>query len=341
MKELEPQLFSNEKLIADTSENFKLLQQRYNLDKDKCIPFIGAGLSKPTGINGWYELLISMIEKFELQDKQTLIKDLDNNLYMETASRIYAQIEEKEYFDFLNLQFIQNSTLTTSTIIKIVSLFKAIITTNYDTTIENAFKTIEFIKTGKSTKTYNIQYLPKFDTFNFVGKNNVVYLHGYTNKSHYLLRKEDYEYFYPSISKKEDAVKMLEEFLKANIQKNCLIFFGFSFEDEYFYEFVKFLINEKKIEKERNQKFGFGNYEDEDIEHFSFIKLKNDSKKENLIHNNSLHNKLKEINIKPIYYEKNHAELEEKFLDEIPNFKNSLEIINDDLEKGFPSVPGQ
>lgn len=46
-------LLSNEELFLHTSENFKALQNLYDkkVDSNSLIPFIGAGLSDPTGIN--------------------------------------------------------------------------------------------------------------------------------------------------------------------------------------------------------------------------------------------------------------------------------------------------
>jgi len=315
MKEENPLLISNEQLIKETSENFSLLQEKYKKDKEECIPFIGAGLSKPTGIDGWSDLLISMAEEFNLYDDEIKEK-LKKSSYLQVASDLYNKIgNHTEYTKFLNQQFIQSVNLTTSTIIKIVYLFKSIITTNYDTAIEEAHKTIEFVKTGNSTINYEIQAFPKFKTTSFIKKSTIAYLHGHISNKIYLLTQEDYESSYPTILKKNEPSK-LEDFLKANIQENSLIFFGFSFDDKFFYDFFKHVINESNREKEKNRQFE--QYSDsEQIEHFAFIKLKKDDKKKNIIDNNSLHQKLKEINVKAIYYENTYVELESEYLDQI------------------------
>ena len=120
-------LLSNEKLFSLTSENFKALQKLYyeKADSNSLIPFIGAGLSNPTGINTWTDLLINMAKPYFNEDEILEIKnDLVQNNHLDVASKIYNKIDdEKIYHDFLNKQFEQSRTMTTSTIIKITHLF--------------------------------------------------------------------------------------------------------------------------------------------------------------------------------------------------------------------------
>lgn len=333
-------LLNNEELSSISSKNFKELQELYykKVDSNSIIPFIGAGLSNPTGIDTWTNLLINMALPYFDEDEIFEIKhELKLNNHLDIASKIYNKINDVNlYHEFLNKQFEQSRTMTTSTIIKITHLFHSIITTNYDTSIEEAYNTINFI--NNETNELSKQALPHFNSRVLHTNKCVIYLHGYKNKNKYLLKREDYEFFYPTISGKKDCPRGLERFLETLILENNIIFFGFSFDDEYFYKYFKHVIMSEEVDQKRLKNANYDE-EKEEMEHYAFIKLKDDHTgdkkidKYNEESNTILFNKLKEINIKPIYYKDRHTDLETNYLNKLKDYdKDSILNISTSLE---------
>lgn len=316
------ELKTNQELVQSCSGNFELLQKTYNKNYKYCLPFIGSGLTMPTGIDNWDQLLINMNNEFG-KEYTDIEKDLKDNKHLEIASFLYKKINNDEkYIQFMNKQIEQSSTLTTSTIIKIVKQFYSIITTNYDTSVQEAHNTIKFI-TDIYEKVEH-QSLPQLDSTKLLEEKNIIYLHGFKNHDKYLLTKENYELFYPTISKK-DGLPELEKFIESiTIHKN-IIFMGFSFNDTFFCDFFKHVINEEKRLNEIRRESNFYTDNNNLPSHFAFIKLKEEDTKDNP-YNTSLDNQLKELNIKPIYYENSHLKLETDYIEKIKDYKEEVKL---------------
>ena len=86
-----------------SEENFQKLLDIYNADEKMCLPFLGAGISTPTGIDSWKELLTNMAEMLGKTIKSTEIKKMVDDLgYPRTASLLKNDINnELEYKKFL------------------------------------------------------------------------------------------------------------------------------------------------------------------------------------------------------------------------------------------------
>lgn len=297
---------TTDELKEISKKNFQQLLDTYNENDKIMLPFLGSGISTPTGISTWYYLLVDLAKESQCPLNEKEVKELiDKNGYAKTASILKEKINDKEKYQlFLTQQFEPKNTLTTSTIIKIMIKFYSAVTTNYDTTIEEAIKTINFLNTHNNIETIdiNIQDLPTLDSVHLLDKKNIIYLHGYKRNKNFLLTQEDYEYFYPSNYKKEGS-EDLEDFLKAIIKGMNLVFMGFSFEDEDFCKFFKETTEKIILNNKKNMDQG---YDSKGIEfnHFAFVKLKYKE-------NEKLYNKLNNMKIKPIYYEENHSKLED------------------------------
>jgi len=119
--------------------------------------FVGSGLSIPLGIKSWDELLEDMAEEFDtgLDVKQLIFQ----KGYPKTASEIYNSIgNHEDYLKFLKSQFEPRIDLFSPKHLQIISFFRIILTTNFDSCIENA---CEFLGNRP-----NIQKLPYFDLLN-------------------------------------------------------------------------------------------------------------------------------------------------------------------------------
>lgn len=293
-----------EEIYAESENNFEALCEVYNNNYKKCLPFLGAGISSPTGISNWDNLLLNLAnckeEKYTLTSIKELIAEHD---YPKTASILKNKINDDiTYKKFLSEQFNPTNTLTTSTIIKIVYKFHSIITTNFDTTVEEAIKTIDFIKNevNKSGK----QYLPFFDSTSLQDLKQIVYLHGHKDTDTFLLTEEEYKKFYPSNydEKNNDSLEDLEDFLKNIITSMNLVFMGFSFEDENFSNFFKKRVEQFNQNYERKKEQGFTSNNVE-LNHFAFIK----STESSMI---GKCKQLKKMGIKPIFFKGNYSDLE-------------------------------
>lgn len=300
---------------ALSEKNFQMLLNIYNIDDKNCLPFLGAGISSPTGIDNWTNLLINLAESltnnFTKEDVELLI---ETNGHAKTASIIKNEIKDDEkYKKFLIKQFEPSSILATSTIIKIIIKFYSIVTTNYDTTIEEAINTINYIYQDKNIKKleYELQDLPDLSSSKLLRKKNIVYLHGYKKNEIFLLTEEDYKLFYPSNYSK-DGIESLEDFLKEIINNMNLVFMGFSFKDKDFCDYFK--RTKDKIERQNKLiSANCGNMNENGFNHFAFIKFDNESFDET-------HSKLEDLGIKPIYYFDKYSNLE-KYLHRLEKFK--------------------
>jgi len=102
----------------------------------------------------------------------------------------------------------------------------------------------------------------------------ICYLHGNKDKNLYILKTEDYDTYYPSVSNKEIHDASLEDFLKYCYKNKIIIFLGLSFQDPYL---KKFFFNlAKKIELEKKASTDFYQesgqvYPEKEIKHFYIV----------------------------------------------------------------------
>jgi hypothetical protein len=246
---------------GDNLEHITLLQQK--LDKNENIAvFVGAGASKVLGIKTWAKVLEEMNKEFGVMSE----KDLENRLkmgnYPNLASEIYKEIDDGEYNKFLSRQFKPKASYHYSLHTKILTVFDIILTTNYDTSFENAFKDLDnYLKKCECTSQKKImkQKLPHFDASQLHLDPTIVYLHGNDDDGIYIFKDEDYKDNYPN-NYEVAPISDLENFLRDIFQNFSLVFIGFSFEDKDFIEFFKkifreFDYNKKKFEDRHNMPY--------------------------------------------------------------------------------------
>lgn len=283
---------------VEQKENIKILKQLIK-DGKHLVAFVGAGVSTPLGIDTWDNLLKKMADTFHFQDDvQKLISRAG---YAVTASQIYNHINDhNEYVKFLHQQFTPRNCRFTSLHSSIIKFFQTILTTNFDVSLELAARSAE-------NTSLNIQKFPNFDPFNLIRPKTLVYLHGNNDDNKYILRKEEYDKYYPSVSKDPNGSYELENFLREVFKRLTLIFIGFSFKDSYFYQFLRKILHEEVPKETLVHKQMFRKeHSREQVDHFVIISNSNKGQIDNL----------RRMNLRTICYEEMHVRIEE-ILDEI------------------------
>lgn len=181
------------------------------------VPFIGAGPSTVLGAKDWEGLITNLCKlSGPLKFKKT--KNLDGKIdYPSSFSRLFKKLNTRgvtaEQFYNELFEYIR-PTLTEWTCfhLNLVTLFDSCITTNYDSPIERAFE--------KHHHKPATRYF-----FSCYGLNNlrdcIVYLHGHKEINFCIIKSEDYDYFYPTVSKK-NGIPILEKFLTDILRKRML-----------------------------------------------------------------------------------------------------------------------
>jgi len=285
----------SEETIANIEQLREVAKERDNL-----VAFVGAGASQPLGIKTWHELMKEMAEKFDTGIDVDKLKDEGKN-YPEIASEIYRHIpSHDEYLDFLHQQFRPKKVEWAALHYLLIDRFRAIITTNFDTSFERAFMDRDIA--------FEIQKLPGFNPLDLLRKRTLVYLHGNNDECKYILRKEEYDVYYPSVSNAQNCSLELESFLREIIKNTTLVFVAFSFEDIYFFEFFKKVVKEELPEEENAHKDTFHKVhprkaEQQGLLHFAIIPYTEDASEEVKAKQQEEINAIKDLGIKTILFD--------------------------------------
>lgn len=174
------------------------------LEKGKLIIFVGAGVSKNSGLPSWDELIknyaeYSGIEKFTSKDFLTIPQEVFDRF----GSSKYYEIVEKQFSG----KYYPNSI---HKILKKLDL-TYIITTNYDTLIEDEIKYLQVV-----SKDVDLPYT----------KSNkmVIKMHGDLKNKNIVLKKSDYDNY-------ENNFPLISTFIKGLFTTNTILFIGYSYND--------------------------------------------------------------------------------------------------------------
>jgi hypothetical protein len=234
-----------EQYIYDNPLNKSNLKTLINsFDKDSFVPFIGAGPSTVLGAPDWDDLITKLCTSFSLKKFRKTKHDNKSVDYAKTFSKLFSKLKKRGItnIEFYNKLFdCMKPTKTEATWfhLKLVKLFDSFITTNYDSPIEKAFEEYH-------TKPPIKYFFSCYGINNFTGC--IVYLHGHKEINFCIIKKEDYDYFYPSVSKK-NGIPILEEFLTEIFTSKNIIFVGFSFNDFYIKNFIHYLYSKESFKK--------------------------------------------------------------------------------------------
>lgn len=224
-------MWSLEDYIIDNPLNKENLHTLIStFEKDSFVPFVGAGPSTTLGAPNWKKLIDDLSKTFGIKIKP---RKRDGKVdYPKAFSNLYKKLDNKKQFYnkiFENLW--PTKTTVTGFYLRLVDLFYAYITTNYDSPIEIAYQN----QHNTELKKY---FFSCYEMSNF--KDCIVYLHGHEDINFCIIKTEDYDYFYPTVSKK-NGIPVLEDFLSEIFSKKSVIFAGFSFDDLYIEQFIRLL----------------------------------------------------------------------------------------------------
>lgn len=325
IKNLENDLYSdisNPNILKKSLRNLSNLISTYN--RDKMVSFIGAGTSKPLGISDWEELMKTLCVEANKKGFTKNFEDFSDNtdIWPSLAQDIFNYLKSENkisvYFDVLKKNMVPKINSTTLTLVKLILALNFHLTTNFDNSIEYAYTFLNYLFDYVGAKEKNIVYtkyfIPDFSPF-FLKKQeaSICYLHGNVDKDIYILKKQDYEKYYPSVSNtKSDSKSLeLEDFLKLCYKNKYIIFIGFSFQDyyvrEFFFNLSKEIEREQKIATELYMESG-NVYPEKEIKHYlvideeilRFYSEKFGNKKDR----NLLHDNFEKYNIYVIIYKK-------------------------------------
>lgn len=302
-------------LISDR-QNIDNMNSLIDLNKArKLVSFVGAGVSEPLGIGGWRELMKDLLNYTKRTLKLTvdLPEDLpdDPQEWPVLAEQIYEEHRkansEEEYFSIISERMRPTKNSTSLTLINLVLILNTHLTTNFDNSIENAYKFLTYLSERFDQPTmrrnFDTRNLPEFGNYDRGNTALIYYLHGNRENDTYIIRKTDYDFYYPSVSGEKATNSSLEKCLEHYYRNSSIVFIGFSFQDNYVRQF--FFKLAKDIERENASTRTWFNrqtlqsFQPDTIRHFLVIDS-NNSEFKNL--KNKIFEKYKEFNIYPIVY---------------------------------------
>lgn len=299
-----------QEIYTQSLKNLNTLEKTY--DDGKMVSFIGAGTSKPLGISDWEDLMKELCEKAK-DDGFNIKLSGDTCEWPQTAQDIYDHFDKngntKIYFDTISKNMTAKHNTTAGTLLKLVLAFDIHLTTNFDNSIEHAYKFYDYLSRQQGNqdlkKDYKTHYLPNFESNSTASDSGLIcYLHGNIQNKQYILKKNEYETFYPSISGSSNGVDHLEIFLKKQYMNNNIIFLGFSFDDyyvrEFFFKLAKVIERENKIVSDLYND-SEQSHRTKNIKHFLLI-----SDNVLKVHSLKIHDVFQEFNIYPIVYKSGH-----------------------------------
>ena len=260
------------------------------LEKGKLVVFVGAGVSKNSGLPEWEELIKDYADYRgikEFASKQFLT--IPEEVFERYGSLKYYEIAEKRFLG----KYVPNS------IHRILKKMKLtyIITTNYDTLIEDKIK--------------NLQIVSKDEDLPYTNSNRMlIKMHGDFDNKNIVLKKSDYDNY-------EKTFPLISTHIKGLFTTNTVLFIGYSYNDTNIQQIMNWI---KEILKEKTRKaflVEFTNEDNKDEENGEQInkislKLLNDNNDEVLYEN------------KKERFNNNYEKTLTKFLSDIYNKKEDI-----------------
>lgn len=268
----------------DNKGRFFRLKELY--EKNSVIPFIGAGMSIPSGYPGWTNFLKKICKETRIEEKNLQIL-IDNGEYEEAAELIYDSLPEGAFLEQIENHFSIEHSIN-GCIQKIPSIFNnSVITTNFDNVLERVYlsdgpnRFDEILLGGDSSDLFKILG---------EGKRALVKIHGKSTKSRSrILTKSEYDYHY-------NESGILESVIEA-ISNQTLLFIGCSLSNDRTLACLKKIAQRKGIENIPR--------------HYAFLKL---DEPENRL---DRRDELVECNIHPIWYTEDHDECLDALLEKL------------------------
>lgn len=218
-------------------DNLKKLKECF--DKNSFVPFVGAGTSEITGVPSWKELVCAICEKagISFSDEDNLLKKAS-----EAKKTLKKAGKIDDYYKCIEEQLKKGTKAVAGDFhIKLAKMFDRFISTNFDPKVLRQY--------SQNSEKSMVNTLPQLEFEKFSdGSKPFAFLHGYPVDKLIVFEEEIYDHYYPSVSK-EWGNNQIEEFLKKACQRYSIIFFGFSFQDQYLFQTFKKIADELKVGK--------------------------------------------------------------------------------------------
>ncbi len=261
-------------------KNIERLLEKIASKKENLVAFAGTGVTSATGIPSWVSLLSELQQKLGEKVYQDEITNDEFDAFPTIAQKLYDKFKEiecdgnkgKEAYLKAVRECLETSDWDYGPAqLSIINVCKRIITTNYDSTFEDAISDYYRFRTEKVPQ-FSVQALPELKYPELLRRDHsMVYIHGRTAEN-IVFKKDDYEMYYSIDPGKPNSSRTLKDFYKLLYQYNHILFIGFSFKDIYVKKLLTNIYEEIVADEETNRRFSSSLCSKlEDIEHYAFM----------------------------------------------------------------------
>ena len=194
------------------------------LEKGKLVVFVGAGVSKNSGLPDWKELIKDYAE-------YRGIKEFTSKEYLTIPEEVFERYGSLKYYEIAEKRF--SGKYFPNSIHRILKKMDLtyIITTNYDTLIEDEIK--------------NLQVVSKDEDLPYTSSNKMlIKMHGDFKNKNIVLKKSDYDNY-------EKNFQLISTLIKGLFTTNTILFIGYSYNDTNVQQIMNWI---KEILKEETRK---------------------------------------------------------------------------------------
>ena len=204
------------------------------LEKGKLVVFVGAGVSKNSGLPEWEELIKNYAD-------YRGIKEFTSKQFLTIPEEVFERYGSLKYYEIAEKRF--SGKYVPNSIHRILKKMKLtyIITTNYDTLIEDEIK--------------NLQIVSKDEDLPYTNSNKMlIKMHGDFENKNIVLKKSDYDNY-------EKNFQLISTLVKGLFTTNTVLFIGYSYSDTNVQQIMNWI---KEILKEKTRKAFLVEFTNED-----------------------------------------------------------------------------
>lgn len=214
-----------------------LEEMKESLKKNKLVIFVGAGISKNSGVPTWGQMVRTFAERMDYP-----VERLSTDEYIRIPQYFYGMDEtegHRHYYDTLReiISPAAEPNILNELIVKIHP--KHIVTTNYDKLMDAAATDYEIIRQDR-------------DLLKAHANNYLIKMHGDIDNIEKVVFKEtDYLQY-------SESHRLMETFLKSLLIDHVFLFVGYSLNDynlNTFTSWIEFIAQEMNVKKEMHKNF--------------------------------------------------------------------------------------
>lgn len=266
-----------DQIESDDSQKQRLNCIKELFRKDQITAFIGAGMSIPSGHEGWTSFLYNICNEYDC-DVEQLQQHIQKGNYYLAAQELFEQIGEAAFQEKLDNTYSIEKKIIRGPIRFLPHLFNNnIITTNFDNIIERLY-----VDNRKPYEIVSGEHLQEVEKHLATANLKIYKIHGQsTSRVGRILTQNEYEKYYKD---ELSHYKVIESF-----SKNTILFLGCSLVND---EIIKVL--EKITEQKGSTNIA---------KHYAFLQVPEEEAQKI-----ELKRKLSKSNIFPIWYDTDHDE---------------------------------